>query len=126
MLFLSVRGFLDYAGPNSHSRSNAAAVLPSSSSEWSRHPDLPPFRNSITRPTKPLSTLRLAPRDATRKTRGQDGFATSFPAGILPPLQHAVYPGALRIGGYSGAIAACIRPQVSLFGEEADAGPRAR
>src|ERR1700688_3605658 len=37
----------------------------------------------------PLSTLRLTPRGATRKTQGQDGVAFSFPAGILPPLQHA-------------------------------------
>jgi hypothetical protein len=51
MLFLSVRGFLDYAGPDSHSRNNAAAVLPSSSSEWSRHPVLPAFRSSMAPPT---------------------------------------------------------------------------
>ena len=37
----------------------------------------------------PLSTLRVPSRDDTRKTRGQDGFATSFPAGDLHPLQHA-------------------------------------
>ena len=37
----------------------------------------------------PLSTLRVTPHDITRKTRGQDGFATSFPAGDLHPLQHA-------------------------------------
>jgi hypothetical protein len=37
----------------------------------------------------PLSTLRLTPRGATRKTQGQDGVALSFPVGILPPLQHA-------------------------------------
>src|SRR5215472_16977973 len=37
----------------------------------------------------PLSTLRPTSLDADRKTRGQDGFATSFPVGILPPLQHA-------------------------------------
>jgi hypothetical protein len=30
MLFLSVRGFLDYAGPTVHSRINVVAVLPSS------------------------------------------------------------------------------------------------
>src|ERR1700674_2013025 len=37
----------------------------------------------------PLSTLRETPRDVPRKTRGQDGFATSFPVGLLHPLQHA-------------------------------------
>src|SRR5215469_1046827 len=51
MLFLSVRGFLDYAGPTVHSRFVWAAVLPSSYSEWSRHPDLRAFRSSIAPPT---------------------------------------------------------------------------
>ncbi len=37
----------------------------------------------------PLSTLQETPRDVPRKTRGQDGFATSFPVGLLHPLQHA-------------------------------------
>ena len=36
----------------------------------------------------PRSTLRNAPRDALRKTRGQDGVAFSFPVGLLRPLQH--------------------------------------
>jgi len=37
----------------------------------------------------PLSTLQETPRDVPSKTRGQDGFATSFPVGLLHPLQHA-------------------------------------
>src|ERR1700741_4073550 len=37
----------------------------------------------------PLSTLQVTPRDVPSKTRGQDGFATSFPVGLLHPLQHA-------------------------------------
>jgi len=77
---------------------------------------LPPHRNGVgilifrlfeaqsPGPPMPLSTLRLAPRDATRKTRGQDGFATSYPAGLLPPLQHAGLAGALRLGGDSGRV----------------------
>jgi len=36
-----------------------------------------------------LSTLQTTPRGVARKTRGQDGFATSFPVGLLHPLQHA-------------------------------------
>jgi hypothetical protein len=36
----------------------------------------------------PLSTLQASPRDDARKTRGQDGFATSFPVGLFHPLQH--------------------------------------
>src|SRR6266850_8211857 len=89
MLFLSVRGFLDYAGPTVHSR---LAWLPCC---------LPPTRNEVgiliyglfaaqsPRPPMPLSTLQATPRDAPCKTRGQDGFATSFPVGLLHPLQHA-------------------------------------
>src|SRR6266852_2364535 len=89
MLFLSVRGFSDYAGPTVHSR---LAWLPCC---------LPPTRNEVgiliyglfaaqsPRPPMPLSTLRETPRDVPRKTRGQDGFATSFPVGLLHPLQHA-------------------------------------
>src|SRR5215472_9536222 len=89
MLFLSVRGFLDYAGPTGHSR---FAWLPCC---------LPPTRNEVgiliyglfaaqsPRPPMPLSTLQETPRDVPSKTRGQDGFATSFPVGLLHPLQHA-------------------------------------
>src|SRR6202022_4306994 len=89
MLFLSVRGFSDYAGPTVHSR---FTWLPCC---------LPPTRNEVgiliyglfaaqwPRPPMPLSTLRETPHDAPCKTRGQDGFATSFPVGLLHPLQHA-------------------------------------
>src|ERR1039457_4357812 len=85
MLFLSVRGFSDYAGPNSHSR---LARLPYC---------LPPTRNGVgiliyglfaaqsPRPPMPLSTLQETPHDVPRKTRGQDGFAISFPVGLLHP-----------------------------------------
>jgi len=89
MLFLSVRGFSDYAGPTVHSR---LAWLPCC---------LPPTRNEVgilifglfaaqlPRPPVPLSTLQETPRGVPSKTRGQDGFATSFPVGLLHPLQHA-------------------------------------
>src|SRR5713101_7876949 len=89
MLFLSVRGFLDYAGPTVHSR---LAWLPCC---------LPPTRNEVgiliyglfaaqsPRPPMPLFTLQETSRDVSSKTRGQDGFATSFPVGLLHPLQHA-------------------------------------
>src|SRR2546426_3005072 len=89
MLFLSVRGFSDYAGPTIHSR---LAWLPCC---------LPPTRNEVgiliyglfaaqwPRPPMPLSTLQETPRGVPSKTRGQDGFATSFPVGLLHPLQHA-------------------------------------
>src|SRR2546429_1944277 len=89
MLFLSVRGFSDYAGPTIHSR---LAWLPCC---------LPPTRNEVgiliyglfaaqgPRPPMPLSTLQETPRGVPSKARGQDGFATSFPVGLLHPLQHA-------------------------------------
>ena len=89
MLFLSVRGFSDYAGPAVHSRFNAGPCC------------LPPTRNGVgiliyglfaaqsPRPPMPLSTLQETPRDVPCKTRGQDGFATSFPVALLHPLQHA-------------------------------------
>src|SRR5712691_1302340 len=88
MLSLSVRGFLDYAGP-----SNPLAIA------WLLC-CLPPTRNEVgiliyglfaaqwPRPPMPLSTLQAAPRGVACKTRGQDGFATSFPVGLLHPLQH--------------------------------------
>jgi hypothetical protein len=41
------------------------------------------------------STLQETPRDVPNKTRGQDGFATSFPVGLLHPLQHAGFIPAL-------------------------------
>src|ERR1700680_3786296 len=86
MLFLSVRGFSDYAGPTVHSR---LAWLPCC---------LPPTRNEVgiliyglfaaqsPRPPMPLSMLQETSHDVPCKTRGQDGFATSFPVGLLHPL----------------------------------------
>jgi hypothetical protein len=90
MLFLGVRGFSDYAGPNSHSRESVAAVLPSSISERSRHPDPSAFRSSIARPTD-ASGLRftghLAMSPARLEARMESLF--SFPVGLFHPLQHA-------------------------------------
>ena len=90
MLFLSVRGLYRLRRTGQPLASNAAAVLPSSYSTWSRHPDLPIFRSSITPPTN-ASGLRFTAHLTMPpcKTRGQDGFATSFPVGLFHPLQHA-------------------------------------
>jgi hypothetical protein len=63
----------------------AAAVLPSSYSPGSRHPDPRFFEAQSPGPPMPRSTLRHTPRDVSRKTRGQDGFAISFPAGTCTP-----------------------------------------
>ena len=51
MLFLSVRGFLDYAGPTSHSRSNAAGRFAFLPLETESAPCSTVFRSSIARPT---------------------------------------------------------------------------
>jgi len=64
---------------------NAATVLPSSYSPGSRHPDPRFFEAQSPGPPMPRSTLRHTPRDVPRKTRGQDGFAISFPAGTCTP-----------------------------------------
>jgi len=89
MLFLSVRGLLDYAGPTA-TRADVAAVLPSSISERSRHPDPSAFRSSIARPTG-TSGLRfrgqLTLPPARLEARMESLF--SFPVGLLHPLQHA-------------------------------------
>ena len=46
--------------------------------------------NRVPRVIAVLKSANLkTPHDAPRKTRGQDGFATSFPVGLLHPLQHA-------------------------------------
>src|ERR1035437_2107305 len=45
-------------------------------------------------PSLPLSTLRTAPHDAPRKTRGQDGFAAPFLSDSFIPDCMPVYPGA--------------------------------
>ena len=89
MLFLSVRGFSDYAGPTA-TRADVAAVLPSSISERSRHPDPSAFRSSIARPTgtsglRFRGQLTLSP--ARLEARMESLF--SFPVGLLHPLQHA-------------------------------------
>jgi len=50
-----------------------------------------------------LGTMAVfTPRGVPSKTRGQDGFATSFPAGLLPPLQHAGLVRRTRVARQSG------------------------
>src|SRR6266404_5412384 len=89
MLFLSVRGFLDYAGPTVHSRlAWLPCCLPLTRNEVGI-PIYGLFAAQSPRPPMPLSTLQETSHDVPCKTRGQDGFATSFPAGLLHPLQHA-------------------------------------
>src|SRR6266446_6734019 len=115
MLFLSVRGFSDYAGPTVHSR---LAWLPCC---------LPPTRNEVgiliyglfaaqsPRPPMPLSTLQETPRDVPSKTRGQDGFATSFPVGLLHPLQHAGLSRRSPVSPSSGSTPLPINVNFSIY-----------
>src|SRR5215475_6025064 len=75
MLFLSVRGFFDYAGPVGHSGLTRPTVWPSPLRQKVGIPNQRFFEAQSPGPPIPLSTLRAPPRDAARKTRGQDGFA---------------------------------------------------
>src|SRR5262245_31996276 len=75
MLFLSVRGFLDYAGSIGHSRLTRPTVLPSPLRQKVGILEQRFFEAQSPGPPIPLSTLRAPPHDVTRKTRGQDGFA---------------------------------------------------
>ena len=54
---------------------NVAVVLPSSHLHRVGALNHRLFEAQSPRPLIPLSTLRPTPRDAARKTRGQDGFA---------------------------------------------------
>src|ERR1017187_4865159 len=97
MLFLSVRGFLDYAGPTDHSRPNAAshfAFLPLGTESA---PCSSVFRSSIARPTD-TPDLRFDQHldDVDRKIRGQDGFAAPFLYDSFIRYNMPVYPGAPR------------------------------
>jgi hypothetical protein len=75
MLFLSVRGFLDYAGPNNPLAVSVVVVLPSSLRNGVGILFHRLFEAQSPGPPIPLSTLQAIPRDIACKTRGQDGFA---------------------------------------------------
>ena len=89
MLFLSVRGFSDYAGPSDRSRLSRISRGAFLHQEESRRPDFPFFEVQSPGPPIPLSTLRATFRNASRKTEGQDGVAFSFLVGLFHSLQHA-------------------------------------
>ena len=90
MLFLSVRGFSDYAGPSDRSRLTRIRRNAFLHQEESRRPDFPFFEAQSPGPPIPLSTLRATSRDASRKTEGQDGVAFSFLVGLFHSLQQFV------------------------------------
>src|SRR5258708_9663351 len=87
MLFLSVRGFSDYAGPTVHSR---LAWLPFC---------LPPTRNEVGILIYGLFAAHLqeTPHDVPCKTRGQDGFATFL--GSVDILPDEGMPQAIEVVG---------------------------
>jgi hypothetical protein len=74
---------------------DATAVLPSSNSEGSRHPDLPAFRSSIARPTV-ASVLRFATHLTACRARLEVRMEslTPFPLGSCIPYNMPVWPGA--------------------------------
>src|SRR5215469_17495346 len=72
MLFLSVRGFFDYAGPAGHSRLTQPTVLPSPLRQKVGILKQRFFEAQSPGPPIPLSTLQATPRDAARKTRDQE------------------------------------------------------
>jgi hypothetical protein len=86
---LACAGSIDYAGPDNHSRiSRLPYCLPPT------HHGVGILNCDFSKLDHPAhqflcSTLQAPPHDDTCKTRGQDGFATSFPVGLLHPLQHA-------------------------------------
>src|ERR1700687_4047933 len=73
--FSACAGSNDYAGPINPLAFNVVVVLPSSPLHGVGVLDHRLFEAQSPRPLIPLSTLRPTPRDAARKTRGQDGFA---------------------------------------------------
>ena len=80
--------------------SNAVAVLPSSYSTWSRHPDLPVFRSSITPPTN-ASGLRFKRHLTMTPARLEVRMDSLLPflQGTCTPYNMPVYPGARRKTG---------------------------
>src|SRR5882762_6273993 len=95
--FRGVPGVSDYVGPLSGSRSYAvtACCLPLQTTGSAT--SVCGFRRSIPFPSLPLSMLLTAPRDARRKTRGQDVFAAPFLSDSLIPYCMPVYPGARSV-----------------------------
>jgi hypothetical protein len=95
MLFPQRARALSTTQDRSATRDNAAAVLPSSYSTGSRHPDLPVFRSSITPPTD-ASGLRFETHLAMGSARLEVRMESLSPFlwGSYIPYNMPVYPGA--------------------------------
>src|SRR5712692_2067352 len=88
MLFLSVRGFLDYAEPADHSRYRGQPYcLPPLRMGSASLID--PFRSSIARPTDTLVYASTAPSRTPPQDSGSRWSRFSFLVGLFHPLQHA-------------------------------------
>jgi hypothetical protein len=102
MKFLGVSGVFDYAGLSRSSRyRSCSCCLPritrtSASGLHLFRAQYPPRLSSV--------YASLSPSRYQRKTRGQDGFATSFPVGLLHPLQHAGLARRTRVARHPGTI----------------------
>ena len=98
--FLSVRGLYRLRRTGQPLAYNAVAVLPSSYSSWSRHPDLPAFRSSITPPTF-TSGLRFKRQLTMPPARLEVRMESLIPFlwGSFIPYNMPVYPGARRNTG---------------------------
>ena len=72
-----------------HSRYSVAVVLPSSTRKGVGVLFHRLFEVQSPGPPMPSFCASNDTSRCPRKTRGQDGFATSFPVGLLHPLQHA-------------------------------------
>ena len=108
-----------------------AAVLPSSISERSRHPDPSAFRSSIARPTG-TSGLRFRNQLALSPARLEERMESlfSFPVGLLHPLVGSRTGAMLRRFGLSVAprfLWECLNSQtVSSFPVPASSNPSCR
>jgi hypothetical protein len=98
MLFLSVRGFLDYAGPSNPLVINVVAVWPSSNRNGVGILFQTDF-SKLNSPAHRYLCLRfkwhLAMSPARLEAR-MDSLL-SFPVGLFIPYNMPVYPGALRV-----------------------------
>src|SRR6202047_1401255 len=97
MLFLSVRGFLDYAGPNNHSRITwSSCCLPPLGTESA--PCTIGF-SKLNSPAHQYLCLRFKRHLAISPARLEARMDSllPFPVGLFHPLQHAGLSGALRV-----------------------------
>ena len=82
-------GLFDYVGPRPASRLAADSGNAFPFGQQGQHPQTGFSETRSPSPSFPLFTLQSLPHDNDRKTRGQNGFANSFPVGLFHPLPYA-------------------------------------